>query len=354
MLVPLNSPVSSIVPPNRQIIWAGSRVKIATISATEIAVACTFLGSTLPAWTLTLDVTGGDQGLTVGRCNAIVVADRYLLLKTEARPAQGEGLYRHAMHRIGSDGSVLWSLPMATLDQVGLVDDSLLVVHYRDHLSARLSRLPLEANLCDAKSGRSLASHVISIPDTVWPQYEHAGAARLRALLEHDGRHFALRVSLAGAGPDAAPLQASVFAYVLPFQQTVVRRWGFVCPDCLRPGSLQIVQSIQLAADARSDDIVVQVIGCNQCTFRGLAVYEESRRGALDAEGWQHAGYRAAKDAVEAMVAAIGQCPDPKNAGCRCATHGSLGRQDTAGRWQGLPGMDGVATFPMRLVDART
>ena len=82
MLVPLNSPISSIVPPNRQIIWAGSRVKLAAVSESAIAIACTFLGSALPAWTLTLDVTGGDQTLVAGRCSAIVVADRYLLLKT--------------------------------------------------------------------------------------------------------------------------------------------------------------------------------------------------------------------------------------------------------------------------------
>ena len=154
-------------------------------------------------------------------------------------------------------------------------------------------------------------------------------------------------------GPDQAPVQASVFAYVLPFQQTVVRRWGFVCPDCLRQGSLQIVQSIQLAPDVRSDDIVVQTIACNQCAFRGLAVYEESKRGALDAEGWQHTGYRVPQPAIQTVAAAIGQCPDPKNAACRCATHGRLGQTDDGGRWSGLADVQGATTFPMRLVDAR-
>jgi hypothetical protein len=352
MLVPLNSPVSSVVPANRQIIWAGSRIQIAAVSESEICVACTFLGSLLPAWTLTLDVTDGDSQLAAGPCSAIVVADRYFLLKTEARSRNSAGQHKRVLRRIGSDGSVMWMLAKATLDQVGLVDDGLLVIHYCDPLSAPVSRLPLEANLRDAKSGTSLASHAVSIPEHIWPQYEHAASGRLRARLEHDGRYFAVRVSLAPDRGNAAPVSSSVFLYALPFQQTVVRRWGFVCPDCLRPGSLQIVQSIQLAPDGRADDIVVQVIACNQCAFKGLAVYEESKRGALDAEGWQHTGYRMAEAAIEAMRTAIGQCPDPTNAACQCATHSRLGQKDESGRWSGLAGCEGVATFPMRLVDA--
>ena len=350
MLVPLNSPISSIVPANRQIIWAASRVDIEPVSETELAVTCTFLGAMQPAWSLTIGVTDDDPQMVAGRYNAIVVADRCLLLKTEAQQQGGGSAHNHKLHRIGSDGRLLWSLPLRTLDQVGLLDDKLLIVRFHDALDALLSQPPLEASVRDPKAGQPVASYIIPVPDHLWAGYQRVHGGDLRALLEHDGQHFAVRVSLAGNGKDVLP-NGGLFLHVLPFQQTVVRRWGFVCPNCLRPGSLQITHSIQLAPDCRSDDILVQVVACNQCSLRALAVYEESRRGALDAEAWEHTGHRVTEDRVRALIAAIGQCPNPKDAGCACGTHERLGRKDGKGRWQGLVENEPTGTFPMRLVE---
>ena len=63
---------------------------------------------------------------------------------------------------------------------------------------------------------------------------------------------------------------------------------SFVCPEC-RGASLEIGPRMQLPSDSRSDDIAVQVLQCARCDFRGVAIYEESRRGASDS--WQHFGY---------------------------------------------------------------
>ena len=66
----------------------------------------------------------------------------------------------------------------------------------------------------------------------------------------------------------------------------------FRCPACHQP-SLEIVQSLELPADDQWDEIAVQELRCSgpACGFRGIAVYEESRRGALDSECVVHTGY---------------------------------------------------------------
>jgi len=65
----------------------------------------------------------------------------------------------------------------------------------------------------------------------------------------------------------------------------------FRCPDCLSPNGLEVGAAIQLPPDSRSDEFYLQLVRCRQCGFRGAAVYEESRRGALDADDWSHTGY---------------------------------------------------------------
>jgi hypothetical protein len=353
MLVPLNSPISSTVPANRQVIWAASRIEIAAVSETELSVTRVFLGSAQPAWSLPINVTGDEPHMVVGKHNAIVVADRYLLLKTEAVHWRGTNTHNHMLHHISGDGRLLWSLPLRALDQVGLLDDRLVVVHVRGASDDPVSQPPLEAHLREPVSGHSVVSYPIPVPEHLWSGYQRAQSNAIRALLDHDGEHFVVRVSLLSLSQGAKEAQLAnggLFLHVLPFRQTVVRRWGFVCPDCLRPGSLQITQSIQIPPDSRSDDIVIQVIACNQCDFRGLATYEESRRGAMTAEAWNHAGYRVTQDAFKAMAAAINQCPNPKDAQCACATHQRLGAKDASGRWQGLNASEWTSTFPMRLV----
>ena len=76
------------------------------------------------------------------------------------------------------------------------------------------------------------------------------------------------------------------------------------CPDCTLY-TLQTAISIELPPDSRSDEIALQVVRCSQCGFSGLAVYEESRRGALDDESVDHRAYRVSAEAVAAVEKAI-------------------------------------------------
>lgn len=123
----------------------------------------------------------------------------------------------------------------------------------------------------------------------------------------------------------------------------------FICPDCLNSGSLEILESLQLPADERSDDITIQIIACENCRFRGLAIYEESRRGSWDEDTFEHSGYRLDAVKLEELIALIRRCPNPKDASCRCGTHQLLGLTDLFGRWKGLERFDLTKTFPMRL-----
>jgi hypothetical protein len=121
----------------------------------------------------------------------------------------------------------------------------------------------------------------------------------------------------------------------------------FACPDCGDPAALQITSSIELPADSRSDEIALQVVECARCGFRAAAVYEESRRGSLDSEAVDHAGYRLPGATLDSLVAQIGACPEPGNAGCGCDSHRRLGRTDDSGRWCGVD--DATGSFPMML-----
>ena len=66
----------------------------------------------------------------------------------------------------------------------------------------------------------------------------------------------------------------------------------FLCPSCSRP-DLNIIRRIELPPDDQWDEIAVQELACSAsgCGFKGIAVYEESRRGALDSECVVHTGY---------------------------------------------------------------
>jgi hypothetical protein len=70
-----------------------------------------------------------------------------------------------------------------------------------------------------------------------------------------------------------------------------------------------------LPADDQWDEIAVQDLRCSSmgCGFRGIAVYEESRRGALDSECVVHTGYgMSSSNIVPDMkaVAELIQCKD--------------------------------------------
>jgi len=111
----------------------------------------------------------------------------------------------------------------------------------------------------------------------------------------------------------------------------------FACPDCRRM-ELRIGLRIELPSDSRSDEIAVQIVECSGCGFRGGAIYEESRRGALNSESWEHSGYLMAKSDVDALAALIRQCREPADRRCRCKSHQMLGQKDSSGRWVGLKG----------------
>lgn len=124
---------------------------------------------------------------------------------------------------------------------------------------------------------------------------------------------------------------------------------SFQCPQCLGLQSLQIIASIELVPDTRSDEISLQVVRCRDCRFEALAVYEESTRGALDSESVDHYGYQVARKDLFSIKSLIKGCPRPRDAGCSCASHRQLNQRDSSGRWM-RPGFEpGQKVFPMRI-----
>jgi hypothetical protein len=122
----------------------------------------------------------------------------------------------------------------------------------------------------------------------------------------------------------------------------------FVCPECSRGGSLRIALSIELPPDSRSDEITLQIVECSECGFCGLAVYEESRRGALDTESVHHTGYYAAGNQLRSVRRAIRSCPQPRSSKCRCQAHRTLGKTDASGRWNGLQDLETTGCFEIK------
>ena len=121
---------------------------------------------------------------------------------------------------------------------------------------------------------------------------------------------------------------------------------SFLCPECLAPSTLEITWSLSLPPDSRSDEICLQVVSCAACDFQGLAVYEESRRGPLDAEHWDHLGYKVGLDLVLVVESALRGCQDPVNPDCTCDAHRNYGQKDAQGRWinpAALPEADSFA-----------
>jgi len=123
------------------------------------------------------------------------------------------------------------------------------------------------------------------------------------------------------------------------------------CPKCQSVGALKIIQSIELPPDVRSDEISFQLLACSNdsCGFQGVAIYEESRRGALDSDHWDHTGYRVSDEIFEKLKTTFAQCPDPANASCQCESHQELGNVSPAGsvRWQPPEGIEWGSAFPI-------
>ena len=119
---------------------------------------------------------------------------------------------------------------------------------------------------------------------------------------------------------------------------------SFICPEC-SGGRMRIAASLELPPDRWWDEITLQVVECPDCGFRGAAVYEESRRGALDSEAWNHRGLRLDEATLRTLIQDVAACPEPRNAACRCAAHQRWGRTDAAGRWAGVP--ESAGGFPL-------
>ena len=122
----------------------------------------------------------------------------------------------------------------------------------------------------------------------------------------------------------------------------------FVCPGC-GEAALRITVAFELPADSRSDEITVQGLRCGDCGARGVAVYEESRRGRLDSDCWVHGGYALPPEAAAELHGLIDGCPRPRDPHCRCPAHLALGATDADGRWNGLAAWPLGPRFPMRL-----
>ena len=122
---------------------------------------------------------------------------------------------------------------------------------------------------------------------------------------------------------------------------------SFQCPSCSRP-QLNITAVLELPADSRSDEIALQIVECAHCGFEGIAVYEESRRGALDSDSFDHAGYEVAADDLARLRDDIAHCPDPRNPRCACPAHRFWGRKNEWGRWNGLESLSLGRSFLMK------
>ncbi len=124
---------------------------------------------------------------------------------------------------------------------------------------------------------------------------------------------------------------------------------SFQCPSCSNKKSLKIIESIELPPDSRSDEISLQVVRCSSCNYLGLAVYEESSRGALGSETVDHYGYLADQKISKSVQSMIKRCPKPRNARCKCTVHQELNNRDKSGRWL-RPGLEaGQQTYPMKM-----
>src|SRR5215470_18116869 len=115
----------------------------------------------------------------------------------------------------------------------------------------------------------------------------------------------------------------------------MVAEMAFKCPACLG-SSLKIGVGLELPP-VYDDEIQLQMVKCEGCGFRGIAVYRESRRGSLESNSFWHLGYEVSDEDMEFMLNGIQRCPAPTNRKCQCETHLAWGKQDWgAPRGRGL------------------
>jgi hypothetical protein len=125
---------------------------------------------------------------------------------------------------------------------------------------------------------------------------------------------------------------------------------AFICPECLQ-NRLTITTRIELEGDSRSDDIALQLLDCASCGFNSIAVYEESRRGALDAESYDHYGYKISGEDFRSIQALLEPCSNLQRCDCTCPAHQRLNRCNAQGRWNALDEYQ-KSHFDMRYVES--
>jgi len=111
-----------------------------------------------------------------------------------------------------------------------------------------------------------------------------------------------------------------------------MRRMSFICPAC-NTGRLEIRTSLEMPADGRSDENTLQAIECRSCGFTGVAVYEESRRGADDS--WHHDGAPISRETFAALIGDIARCAHAGDRKCRCEMHLKYDQRSNY-NWRGL------------------
>ena len=122
----------------------------------------------------------------------------------------------------------------------------------------------------------------------------------------------------------------------------------FICPLCDH-ASLGIKSAIELPADLGSgDELTLQVVRCGRCSFRGAAIYEESRHGSLTSESRQHDCFAAPVNALTELERLIASCPRRSKARCSCAAHLAIGRRDELGQWTPPVPITGAKRFAMK------
>ncbi len=122
---------------------------------------------------------------------------------------------------------------------------------------------------------------------------------------------------------------------------------SLICPECSN-ATLEVASSLELPPDSRSDEITVQIVRCSECGFAAAAVYQESRRGALDGESVDHAGYRLPAGELRRLERLLRSCPRPGDWRCECKAHRKLRVQDVAGRWIGMRGLPHEGVFRVK------
>lgn len=122
----------------------------------------------------------------------------------------------------------------------------------------------------------------------------------------------------------------------------------FVCPLCDH-ASLNINCGIELPPELGSgDELTLQVVSCSWCSFRGAAIYEESRQGSISSESCHHYCFAAPADALTNLQRLIESCPQRRKRRCRCSAHLTIGCRDESGRWMPPLPITGSKQFQMK------